>query len=151
MDGLAHADPDEAERLAELQAHILELTTEYRSGDPAMPAPGEPREGLDPSLPMRQRVAAKAAELSISSSTLWYRLQRWREAGSTTFSLVDRRSTAARLSHPLADADPRVIEVITAQHGIKVDDSTGDMNRFKRRVQNRLDARTARARCNFPR
>src|ERR1700745_258195 len=37
MDGLAHADPDEAERLAGLQSHMLELTTGYRSGDPAAP------------------------------------------------------------------------------------------------------------------
>jgi putative transposase len=150
MDGLAHADPDEAGRLAELQAHMLELTTGYRSGDPAASAPGEPREGLDPSLPMRQRVATKAAELGISASTLWYRLQKWREAGSTTFGLVDRRSTTARLSHPLAGADPRVIEAITAQHHIEVDDSTGDLNRFKRRVQNRLDAAHGKGEVPLP-
>jgi len=150
MDGLARADPDEMERLTELQGHMLELTTGYRSGDPAAPAPGEPREGFDPSLPMRQRVAAKAAELGIGTSTLWYRLQKWRAAGSTTFGLVDRRSTTARLSHPLAGADPRVIEAITVQHGIEVDESTGDMNRFNRRVQNRLDAEYGKGEVQLP-
>jgi putative transposase len=140
MDGLARADPGGIERLAGLQAHMLELTTGYRSGDPSSPAPGEPREGFDPSLPMRKRVASKAAELGISIDALWYRLRKWRAAGSTTFGLVDRRTTTARLSHPLDGADPRVIEAITVQHGIEVDESTGDMNRFKRRVQNRLDA-----------
>ena len=106
MDGLAHADPDEIERLTKLQAHMLELTTGHRSGDPAAPAPGEPREGFEPSLPMRQRVAAKAAELGIGASTLWYQLQKWRAAGSTTFGLVDKRSTTARLSHPAGRRRP---------------------------------------------
>ena len=150
MDGLAHADPDETERLAGLQADMLELTTGYRSGDPAVPAPGEPREEFGPSLPMRKRVASKAAELGISADTLWYRLRKWRAAGSTTFGLVDRRSTTARLSHPLAGADPRVIEAITVQHGIEVDESTGDMNRFKRRVQNRLDAEHGKGEVPLP-
>jgi putative transposase len=150
MDGLARADPDEMERLAVLQGDMLELTTGYRSGDPAFPAPGEPREGFDPSLPMRRRVAAKAAELGIDPSTLWYRLKKWREAGSATFGLVDQRTTTARLSHPLAGADPRVIEAITLQHGIEVDESTGDMNRFKRRVQNRLDASHGKGEVRLP-
>jgi putative transposase len=150
MEGLARADPDEAERLAVLQGHMLELATGYRSGDRASPASGEPREGFDPSLPMRQRVAAKAAELGIGASTLWYRLQKWRAAGSTTFGLVDRRTTTARLSHPLAGADSRVIAAITAQHGIEVDESTGDMNRFKRRVQNRLDAEHGKGEVPLP-
>ena len=150
MDGLAHADPEEAERLAELQAHMLELTTGYRSGDPSAPASGEPREEFDPSLPMRQRVASKAAELGISVDTLWYRLRKWRAARCTTFGLVDRRTATARLSHPLAGADPRVIEAITRQHGIEVDESTGDMNRFKRRVQNRLDAGHGKGEVRLP-
>ena len=34
---------------------------------PGRPGSGEPREGFDPSLPMRQRVAAKAAELGIGA------------------------------------------------------------------------------------
>lgn len=150
MDGLACADPGELERLAGLQEDMLELTTGYRSGDPAFPAPGEPREGFDPSLPMRQRVAAKAAELGIDPSTLWYRLKKWRAAGSVTFGLVDRRTTTARLSDPLDGADPRVIEAITVQHGIEVDESTGDMNRFKRRVQNRLDASHGKGEVRLP-
>lgn len=150
MDGLAHADPDEVERLAGLQAHMLELTTGYRSGDPAAPTSGEPRDGFDPSLPLRQRVAAKAAELEISADTLWYRLRKWREAGCTTFGLVDRRTTTARLSHPLAGADPRIIKAIMVQHDIEVDESTGDMNRFKRRVQNRLDAEHGKGELRLP-
>ncbi len=150
MDGLARADPDEMERLADLQAHMLELTTGYRSGDPAAPGSGEPREEFDPALPMRQRVAAKAAELGISADTLWYRLRKWRAAQCTTFGLVDMRSTTARLSHPLADADPRIIAAITTQHGIEVDESTGDMNRFKRRVQNRLDAEHGKGQVRLP-
>lgn len=150
MDGLAHADPEEMERLAELQAHMFEVATGYRSGDPAAPGEGEPRKGFDPALPMRQRVAAKAAELGIARSTLWYRLEKWRAAGCTTFGLVDLRTTTARLSHPLAGADPRVIAAITAQHGIEVDESTGDMNRFKRRVQNRLDAEHGKGTVRLP-
>src|SRR5260370_1376805 len=44
MDGLARADPGELERLTELQGHMLELTTGYRSGDQAVSAVdrGEP-------------------------------------------------------------------------------------------------------------
>ena len=45
---------------------------------------------------------------------------------------------------------PRVIEAITRQHGIEVDESTGDMNRFKRRVQNRLDAGHGKGEVRLP-
>jgi hypothetical protein len=69
--------------LVEFESHLEEkwltlpdFDSGVRSGDPVAPVPGESREGLDPSLPMRQRVAAKAAELGISASTLWYQLHK---------------------------------------------------------------------------
>ena len=56
---------------AELLAHLNEAWFGYRSGDPGRPSPGEPRPGFDPEqTTVRQRVAAKAAELGCSAGKL---------------------------------------------------------------------------------
>lgn len=134
LEGLTSSRKDE---LLLLQAHLLEMTTGYRSGEPGSAVAGEPRLEFDPSLTLSARVQAKAAELGCSAAVMWKRLRRWRESGLQ--GLLDGRTT--RMSNPLGRADPRLIEAILTQHtAAEEDDSTGDLGRLRRRVQRRLDA-----------
>ncbi|MFD4018494.1 COG3415 family protein [Streptomyces sindenensis] len=58
--------PDDRRELALLRmAHLLEVETGFRGGDPLAPGPGEPRPGYDPATTtVSQRRRAKAAELA---------------------------------------------------------------------------------------
>jgi transposase InsO family protein len=130
---------DEAQRarVLDLQAHLLELTTGYGSGDAASAVEGEPRAEYQPGRPMAQRVAAKASELDCGVRVVWKHLRRWREQG--LWGLVDGRTV--RLIQPLAGVDGRIIDAILAQHTVtEADDSTGSLLRLRRRVQARLDS-----------
>jgi len=118
-----------------LEAHLLEVLTGYRGGDPEQAAEGEPRAAYGPDLPAGDRQHAKAAELGIPWSTLRRHLARYREMGR--WGLVDQRK--AKLSNPLASMDSRVAEAVEAQAQAETDDSTGTRSRFRRRVQRRLD------------
>ncbi|GAA1264567.1 TnsA-like heteromeric transposase endonuclease subunit [Saccharothrix xinjiangensis] len=120
----------------ELEDHLREATTGYRSGNAADPAPGEPRPAYDPARTQRDRLEAKADELGLSSRWLWKQLLRYREHG--VMALVDQRKQRAR--NPLARLDPRIIDAILDQAAYEENDSTGTLLRFYRRVQNRLDA-----------
>ncbi|MGX1602943.1 transposase, partial [Streptomyces albidoflavus] len=123
------------EDLQSAQEHLLEMTTGYRGGDAENARPGEPRPEYAPDLPLVQRVRSKARELGYSEQQIWRRLRRWREEGP--WGLVDRRSH--RPSDPLAGVDPRLIDAILTQHHVtEADDSTGSLNRLRRRVERRL-------------
>ncbi|MER6168286.1 Mu transposase C-terminal domain-containing protein [Streptomyces violaceorubidus] len=123
------------EDLQSAQEHLLEMTTGYRGGDRENAGPGEPRPEYTPDLPLVQRVRSKARELGYSEQQIWRRLRRWREEGP--WGLVDRRSY--RPSDPLAGVDPRLIDAILTQHHVtEADDSTGSLNRLRRRVERRL-------------
>jgi hypothetical protein len=76
LDGLNKSQQAE---VARMQAHLLEMTTGFRSGESASAVVGEPRAAYDPSLTLQARVEAKAAELGCSAAVMWKRLQRWRE------------------------------------------------------------------------
>jgi putative transposase len=128
----------ERDQLAELAAHLREAETGYRSGDPGRPAPGEPRAPYDPALVplLSDRVAAKATELGIGAATVWRRMRRYRTHGLA--GLIDGRST--RICNPLARADPRLLDAIVAQHAVgETQDSTGSLDRFCRRLRERLE------------
>jgi len=133
---LAGIDDTERRRVLDMQAHLLEVTTGYRSGAAGTALPGEPRPEYDPGLTLDQRITAKAAELGISGRWLWARLDAWRTVG--LWGLVDKRKTKPH--NPLARLDPRVIDAIRDQAAAERDDNAGTLNRFYRRVQNRLDA-----------
>ncbi|MGI5238708.1 integrase [Dactylosporangium sp. CA-139066] len=127
---------DQRAAVRAMQAHLLEMTTGFRTGLAASAQPDEPRVEYHPSLPLRARVQAKATELGCGPSVVWKRLRQWRAHGLA--GLIDGRTV--RLSNPLGGADPRLIEAILAQHAAaEVDDSTGDLARLRRRVQRRLD------------
>ncbi|MCX5250324.1 transposase [Streptomyces sp. NBC_00201] len=123
------------EDLQHAQEHLLEMTTGYRNGDPKDALPGEPRPEYAPNVSLAQRVRSKAKELGYSEPQVWRRLRQWREKGP--WGLVDRR--AHRPSDPLAGVDPRLIDAILTQHHVtEEDDSTGSLNRLRRRVERRL-------------
>lgn len=123
------------EELQRAQEHLLEMTTGFRSGDPQDALPGEPRPEYAPDVSLAQRVQSKSRELGYSEQQIWRRLRKWRDEGP--WGLVDRRSH--RPSDPLAGADPRLIDAIVTQyHVTEADDSTGSLNRLRRRVEHRL-------------
>lgn len=133
LDGLPDA---ERTRVIEMQAHLYEATTGFRSGDPDQAADGEPRPTYDPALPLNTRMEAKATELGITTRRLYQLLDAWRSHG--LWGLVDKRKTRPR--NPLAGTDWRIIEAIREQYTAEIHDSAGTIgNRFRRRVQNRLD------------
>ncbi len=135
LDGLAE---DKAASVRDLEAHLNEIRTGYRSGDPERAEPGEPRPAYDPRLNPRvsDRVKAKAAELGMGQTTVWRKLRRYREEQRN--GLIDGRGAVVR--DPLARADRRVLDAIIAQHRVgEREDSTGGLDRFYRRLQDRLD------------
>lgn len=134
LDGL----PDtERKRVLDMDTHLHEATTGFGSGDPDDAAPGEPRTQYDPALPLDTRMHAKAAELGVTTRRVYQLLDAWRAHG--LWGLVDKRKTRPR--NPLAGTDRRLIEAIREQYASEVHDSAGTIgNRFRRRVQNRLDA-----------
>jgi hypothetical protein len=135
LDGVSET---EKQRVFDMEAHLLEMTTGYRSGNSADAVKGEPREGFGPERTLRERVEAKAAELGMSDRRLWDLLREWRQFG--LWGLVDKRK--ARPHNPLANLDPRVIQAIRDQAAAEVEDAAGTVGqRFRRRVQNRLDER----------
>lgn len=131
-------EPDERKWLFEHEADLLEARTGYRSGDPERALAGEPRPAYDPAkVPnKRRRMEAKAEELGIGIATLYRHLKRYQEACGPE-GLIDRRGSGVR--NPLARADPRLIDAIIAQHKIEVEDSTGSLERFYRRLGDRLE------------
>lgn len=138
VDALAVLDDlpqQEAQRVLDLEAHLLEVVSGYRSGDAGTAEPGEPRPQYDPALPVEQRVKAKADELGRTPRAVFQQLRKWREEGVR--ALVDKRKV--RPSNPLAGVDPRIIDAIRQQAAYEVEDSTGGLPRFRRRVQKRLD------------
>ncbi|GAA1898887.1 DDE-type integrase/transposase/recombinase [Streptomyces sodiiphilus] len=130
--------PDKARQAAlELEAHLLEATTGYRSGDPLAPATGEPKPEYHPDLPHTQRVQNKAAELDYTERRIWQLLEDYQQQG--LWALVDKRK--ARIRNPLKNIDPRIVQAIREQATAEKMDSSSTVGlRFLRRTQNRLDA-----------
>ncbi|GAA4967451.1 transposase InsO family protein [Nonomuraea thailandensis] len=135
LDGL---DEEETASVRDLEAHLNEIRTGYRSGDPERAEPGEPRPAYDQALHPRvsDRVKAKAAELGMGETTVWRKLRRYRE--ERRGGLIDGRGAVVR--DPLARADQRVLDAILVQHRVgEREDSNGGLDRFYRRLQDRLD------------
>ncbi|WP_407565907.1 transposase [Streptomyces sp. 184] len=134
---LALLPNDVRNKALELEGHLQEVTTGYTSGDRLQAKKGEPRSGYHPDLPIATRVETKAAELDLTARRIWQLLAQWKENG--LWALVDRRK--ARLQNPLRNIDERVITAIREQAAVERRDSSSSIStRFRRRVQNRLDA-----------
>jgi putative transposase len=126
---------DERDRVLAMEASLLEATTGY----PTWTGEADgltPRDGFDPSTPVSRRVATLAGELGLSERRLWQLIDKWKAEG--LWGLVNKNKIRTR--NPLAAIDPRIINAILDQDAAEIDDSTGTLGRFQRRVQNRLDA-----------
>lgn len=87
--------PAGARRKAEeLEAHVRELTTGFRSGHPTTTGQDEPRHEYATERPLRDKLNAKAAETGRSSRQLERDLKAYREHG--LWGLVDQRGTAGK-------------------------------------------------------
>jgi len=130
---LANLDEAQLRELGERTAHMLELTTGYRSGDPASALPGEPRESYRPGTTKMTRYEAKAAELGVGVRTIrrWATaFERDREAG-----LIDGRQQ--RASEPLRGIDPRWLDELTRV----LDEHVGASRPPQQLLLDRIDAR----------
>jgi putative transposase len=117
----------------ELEAHLLEVLTGFKCGEPGPDQAPRPQYSLQ--HPLKDRVEAKAVELGSTSRRIWYLIRRYRDHGAR--GLVDERKL--RGSNPLARLDSRIIDAVLQQAVYEEAESTGTMKRFARRVQNRLD------------
>jgi putative transposase len=127
-----------AERARWWERHVVEVI----SGLPPGVAEGaRPRDGYDPARPIRQRDAAKAAELTAAghpTSAVTVQRLRLRYQAEGLWGLVDRR--AARPSAPFGRADPRLVAAIRSQLDAETDQSTGTRGRLRRRVAAAVEA-----------
>ncbi|MEU4113799.1 Mu transposase C-terminal domain-containing protein [Kitasatospora sp. NPDC028055] len=133
LSGLAPAVRDAA---LELEAHLLEAMTGYRSGSALDALPHEPRDAYRPELPVTERVQAKAEELGRTRRWIFKLWEQRQSQG--LWGLVDKRQ--ARVRNSLKNLDPRVIQAIIDQAAAEQMDSTATIGgRFHRRCQNRLN------------
>lgn len=119
---------------AELLAHLNEAWFGYRSGDPGRPSHEEPRQGFDPErTTLRQRVAAKAADLGCSVGKLHQKRGDLLRRG--VVALVDGRAARSATG---AGVDLRVREAIVAEAKELADGSDVRKMQFRARVASRL-------------
>ena len=88
-----------AERGEERAAHLREVLTGFRSGSSEAAGPGEPRPQFDPSKPLLDRYAAKAAELGVAPRTIRRWAAAYRQGGEAALA-------SARFPHA-SQVDPR--------------------------------------------
>lgn len=119
--------PEQRQQLRLRVAHLLEVQTGFRSGDPYQAAPGEPRAAYDPATTtLSERRRAKVAELrqlgraearllglvSVSERTLERWAAAYRRLGVT--GCIDGRLLRRRSGHP--SLGPEVIKAIMVVH-----------------------------------
>lgn len=119
----------------ELERHLLEVLTGFPNGPGNATDQDKPRQGYEPERRLTDRVQLKASELGRSSRRVWQLLREYRQNG--IIGLIDKRTL--RLHDPLGRLDQRIRQAIWEQASYEVRDSTGSVNRFMRRVRNRLD------------
>jgi transposase InsO family protein len=133
LDGGALSDA-QLRDAAELLGHLNEAWFGYRSGDPGRALPGEPRVGFDPGqTTIRERVAAKAAELGCSGATLYRKRQDALDKGLA--GLVDGRA-ARSATGPRIDARLRAA-ILAEAEGLAESSDVRKMQ-FRSRVASRL-------------
>jgi len=128
--------PDEYRRLRDMEAHLREVTTGYRSGSPEDRLPHEPRTQFLSTLPKMERYASKAHELGIGVPTLRRLLRKYHDDGIA--GLVDGRQTEA--SHPFGRVDQRWLDIATQVLGEHVDASQPPLVQIVARVNARVRA-----------
>ncbi|WP_199514917.1 TnsA-like heteromeric transposase endonuclease subunit [Nucisporomicrobium flavum] len=127
----------EIKRIVELEGHLQEVLTGYRSGRAHEALPGEPRPAYTHGQTLTARLRAKAAETGMTERHLYRLLQAYQDAGR--WGLVDGRKL--RALSPLNSMDSRAIRAIEDQCAAETFESGARIGgRFMRRVRNRLDA-----------
>jgi putative transposase len=86
---LAGLTVEQRRELGERAAHVREVLTGFRSGDPGRPAPGEPDPRFAVNVALKARYQAKAAQLGVTARTVERWVAAYRERGEA--GLVDRR------------------------------------------------------------
>ncbi len=127
---LASLSADQRQRLRERAGHVREVLSGYRSGHAADALPVEPRPEYDPDLPLKERTAAKAAELGVSPRTLQRWVTAYRESGDA--GLVDARAGRG------SSIDPRWEEAVRRVVAESVTSSTPTRSALLSRVEERL-------------
>jgi transposase InsO family protein len=133
LDDLTEA---ECEQLQMRLVHVRELLTGYASGQAETAATGEPRPIYDPLLPLKDRYAAKSAEIGVGLRTLERWVASFRESGPA--GLVDGRST--RPADVFSGVDERwlaMCRTVLAEH---TEASRPTKSLVLARVSARLDA-----------
>lgn len=124
----------QSRQAAETLGHLNEAWSGYRSGDPGRPSAGEPRPAFDPDeTTLRDRLAAKAAELGCSVRTLQRRRGELRRRGLV--GLLDGRASQSATG---AGVDPRLREAILAEAAELAEASDIGKMQFRARVASRL-------------
>ncbi len=93
--------PDEYRALREIEGHLREVQTGFRSGSPRRALDDEPRVQFHPGSPFADRYSAKAAELGISVRTLRRRVRDYEADGLA--GLIDGRTHERRQPHGRVD------------------------------------------------
>jgi transposase InsO family protein len=127
---LASLSADQRQRLRERAGHVREVLSGYRSGHAADALPVEPKPEYDPDLPLKERTAAKAAELGVSPRTLQRWVTAYRESGDA--GLVDARAGRG------SSVDPRWEEAVRRVVAESVTRSTPTRSALLSRVEERL-------------
>lgn len=107
--GVALAGLTTAQRriVAERAAHVREVLTGFRSGDPNRPVSGEPDPRFAEAEPLKARYRAKGEQLSITARTVERWVAAYRETGEA--GLIDRRDGSPPAVDPRWDDAIRLI------------------------------------------
>ncbi|MBB5913933.1 transposase InsO family protein [Nocardia transvalensis] len=103
---LSMLDKAQRESVRERAAHVREVLTGYRSGNPDLAQAGEPRADYDPHVPLTRRYAAKAKELSVGLRTL----QGWVAAYKAQGEAGLAQKPKSWSSNPYGRVDARWVE-----------------------------------------
>ncbi|MEU9737522.1 helix-turn-helix domain-containing protein [Streptomyces sp. NPDC048002] len=138
--GVLLAGLSAAQRMAlgERAGHVREVLSGYRAGHADAAVAGEPRPGFDPDLPLRDRIASKAAELDVSPRTLERWLNAYRASGEA--GLVDTRAVRGRGR----SVDSRWEEAVRRVLAESVNASTPTRSAVLKRAEERLVAEYGR-------
>nr|WP_238350851.1 helix-turn-helix domain-containing protein [Kribbella shirazensis] len=129
---MAGLPPVQLAQLRERAGHVREVLSGFRAGHAGGAEAGEPRPGFGPDLRLKDRIAAKAAELNVSTRTVDRWVAAYRASGEA--GLLDARLVKGRVSR----VDPRWDAAVRQVVAESVNASTPTRSALLRRVTLRL-------------
>ncbi len=130
---LAGLSPAELEQVANRAAHVREVLSGFASGHAGTALEGEPRPQFGDGVPLKDRYAAKAVELSVSVRTVENWVAAYRRAGEASLADDRRRRGRRRV------VDPRWDAAVLAELAVGVEASTPTRSAVLMRAQDRLE------------